>query len=112
MGELFVNDEAVPELTSVMPEPSQPVSDIKEKSETPGSHSGVWKIYGITLGFAAVVVVIAGLILNRRRKGFDDNPSIGSQRNLPSQIQLRPQRGCDTDRHRIPGRIDRASADA
>jgi hypothetical protein len=69
LGELFVNeDNSTPDLTGVMPEPSKPVSVTEEKIEKPGKHTGVWKIYGITLGAAIVVVVFAGLILNRRRR--------------------------------------------
>jgi hypothetical protein len=69
MGELFVNDDnSTPELTSVMPEPSKPVRATEEKIEKSRSHSGVWGIYGITLGAVLVVVVFAGLILKRRWK--------------------------------------------
>jgi hypothetical protein len=69
MGELFVDDSAIPELTGVMPEPSKPASAAVEKAEKPGNHSAVWMIYGISLGGAIVVVAFAGFILSRRRKG-------------------------------------------
>jgi hypothetical protein len=69
MGELFVNDDnSTPELTGVMPEPSKPARAMEEKIENPRKHSGVWKMYGITLGSAIIVVVFAGFILHRRRK--------------------------------------------
>jgi hypothetical protein len=72
MGELFATDDTpAPALTGVMPEASKPVSAAVDKTEKPRQHSSLWKIYGLTLGSAIVVVVFAGLILKRRRK---ENP--------------------------------------
>jgi hypothetical protein len=77
MGELFVNDDAIPQLTGVMPESSKPIGAMEEATENPAppeapaspqNHTSVWKIYGITLGSTILVVVFAGMILNRRRK--------------------------------------------
>ncbi len=69
MGELFVTDEdPLPELTSVMPASPRPVSKMAVPPEKPPSRTGIFKIYGITLGSAVFVVLFAGLILSRRRK--------------------------------------------
>jgi hypothetical protein len=68
MGELFVNDNATPELTGVMPGPSRPVSAPQEQSEKPIPHSGIWRMLGITLSSAIVVVIFIGWALSRRRK--------------------------------------------
>jgi hypothetical protein len=69
MGELFANDDnSTPELTGVMPEPPKPASTTEDNITKSGNHSRVWKIYGITLGAVIVVVLFAGLILNRRRR--------------------------------------------
>ena len=89
MGGLFVEDDTpLPELTGVMPEAPKPVQEMIADPETvreaaaspepmrktaadpapPEKNTGLFTIYGITLGSIAVVVVFAGLILTRRRK--------------------------------------------
>jgi hypothetical protein len=93
-GLLVEDDTPLPELTGVMPEtpvaaaktiavsgtteteaaaaaPITPVSVKKmvaSSTEKPPEESRIFKIYGITLGSVAVVVVFASLIIVRRRK--------------------------------------------
>lgn len=85
----FVEDTPLPELTGVLPagevpanEPSEArivetaaeaplavsAAGILEPEPTGKSHSGILRVYGITLGSALAVVLGAGLILHQRRK--------------------------------------------
>jgi hypothetical protein len=85
LGGLFVeDDEPLPDLTGVMPE--TPASEeetakentpetaeivaieLPENTDSAPKSSGLYKAYGITLGSVAMVVVLASLILSRRRK--------------------------------------------
>jgi len=81
LGGLFVEDDTeLPELTGVMPEAPDSTEETTEKiaemasyempaspeSSPEGTH--LYKVYGITMGSVAVVVVFASLILIRRRK--------------------------------------------
>jgi hypothetical protein len=82
LGDLFVEDDTeLPELTGVMPEtPDQEEEEASVETaeriadEAPASPdaseegTSLFKIYGITLGSVAVVVVFASLILSQRRK--------------------------------------------
>ena len=88
LGDLFVeDDEPLPDLTGVMPEkpdsaegtieetaertaeeiPSSP-EEIPSNPENSPKGSNLFKVYGITLGSVALVVVCAGLFLSHRRK--------------------------------------------
>jgi hypothetical protein len=85
LGDLFVEDEPLPELTGVMPEtPDSAESSVEEtvgettemsveeppvNQDSAPESTNIFKVYGITLGSVAVVVVFAGLILSHRRKG-------------------------------------------
>jgi len=85
LGGLFVEDDGpLPDLTGVMPETpvsegesaqeSVPeaaemvVDELPENADTAPKSSGLFKSYGITLGSVAMVVVLASLVLSRRRK--------------------------------------------
>jgi hypothetical protein len=91
LGELFVQDDTeLPDLTGVMPDTPDSVEATSEAipettsaaipettsevipppmPENSPKGTSLFKIYGITLGSAAVVVVFASLILGYRRKG-------------------------------------------
>ncbi len=69
MGDLYADDDALPELTGVMP--GKPAADKTEVSSNPsesGNKASIVAFSGIALSSALVVVVFAGLILNHRRK--------------------------------------------
>ena len=81
LGGLFVEDDTeLPELTGVMPETpdtaektaveaaEQTTEEIPANPDPSQESSSLYKVYGITLGSVAVVVVFASLILNHRRK--------------------------------------------
>jgi hypothetical protein len=81
LGGLFVEDDTeLPELTGVMPEAPDPEEEApvetveKTADEAPAAPdtseegTSLFKIYGITLGSVALVVVFASLILSQRRK--------------------------------------------
>jgi hypothetical protein len=92
LGDLFVEDEdePLPELTGVMPEAPSSAEETVEATavdaktldatavrtaetlpaspENSAEGSSLFKIYGITLGSVALVVVFASLILSHRRK--------------------------------------------
>jgi hypothetical protein len=69
MGEIFADDDdQLPELTSVMPESPKPVKNATTETEKPPMRTGIYAIYGITLGAVVVVVAVASLVLNHRRK--------------------------------------------
>jgi hypothetical protein len=67
----FVDDDAVPELTGVLPGRAsaapKPAADPIAPNETK-KNKGILATYGITLGSIAVVVVVAGFIVGHRRK--------------------------------------------
>ncbi len=81
LGGLFVEDDTeLPELTGVMPETPDPdeeapaetaekrADEVPSSPDTSAEGTSLFKIYGITLGSVAVVVVFASLILSQRRK--------------------------------------------
>jgi hypothetical protein len=69
MGELYTDDDAtIPELTGVMPGSPSPAKQSPTAPYKSEKKSSILLAYGITLGSVFVVVIGAGLILNRRRK--------------------------------------------
>jgi hypothetical protein len=70
MGELYADDDdALPELTGVMPEkPAPDKTEVSAALREPERKRSVLAFSGIALSSVLVVVVFAGLILNHRRK--------------------------------------------
>jgi hypothetical protein len=81
LGDLFAEDDTeLPELTGVMPESPGPdeeepvetaertADEIPASSDTSEGGTSLFKVYGVTLGSVAIVVVFASLILSQRRK--------------------------------------------
>ncbi|MFC1495250.1 hypothetical protein ACFL6W_08220 [Thermodesulfobacteriota bacterium] len=67
----FVEDESMPELTGVMPEPEEPAGEVEppvEKNIEAENNSSLLTIYGATLIAVILVVAVLGFIINRRRR--------------------------------------------
>jgi len=67
----FIEDEPLPELTGVMPEPEEPAVTEEPTPEgdiNPENNSSLFAVYGGTLIAVILIVGIAGFIISRRRR--------------------------------------------
>jgi hypothetical protein len=71
IGDLYAEDDAeLPELTGVMPKvpENEGAEQLAKDFKGERKNNGPWMAYGITYGSLALLVILGGLILSRRRK--------------------------------------------